>query len=182
MEISEKYRKYLVEIILKDNRYYTVWGTDLGDNDNDKLLVNKKNLLLFYKINTLKTTLFKFKDIFLDKENFENWISEDPFEDPYSTTDLTCLYTFSEKDLRGKKAALEIINSLNLIQDFYIQIKENEKAFNSKLLLDLKDNLYNNHFWKSDNLELPFNAIIIKKIQSALRKIYDDFVKQIEFI
>ena len=182
IEISEKYRKYLIQIKLHDNSYYTVWGTDMNDNENDKMLVKNNKLVLFYKIGTLKKKLFEYKGIFSDENNFENWIGEESFEESYSTTDLTCLCTFSELDLKNNKVASDIIDSLNIILDFYIQIKKNKRVFCSKLLLDFKDNLYNNHCWKNDGLVFPFNDVTIIKIQGILKKIYDDFVKQIEFI
>ncbi|WP_212002732.1 hypothetical protein [Chitinophaga sp. HK235] len=55
---SEKYQKYLLQIILKGRIYYTVSGADLTDHDKDKLLVNnQRQLVLALTISDLSTTI-----------------------------------------------------------------------------------------------------------------------------
>ena len=179
-EISERYRKYLIEIKINDKYFYTVWGTDLNDNENDKLLVKDKKLLLFKNKNSFVEKKDNLKNIFYDDQNFENWLNHESFEEPYSSTNFDTLKDISGKDLRNKETGLEIINTLNLIHDFYIQIQEDQTVFSSNLLLSIKDYLYNQHFWKNDNptKKIPFN---LKQANAILKKIYMEFIQKIEY-
>jgi hypothetical protein len=181
-ELSEKYRKYFIGIIIDGFTYYTVWGTDLNDRENDKLLVENEKLILFREVSTFKMQISNYKNVFLDKENFENWVKEESFHETYNSTNLTSLSIFSDSDLQSKESAFDIINSLNLLQDFYIQINKNDKAFSSELILDFKDNLYNNHFWKNNNFELNENSLEVNVIKIELKKIYNEFLKEIKFV
>ena len=62
--ISEKYRKYLLEIVFEEQKYYTVFGADLSDKEIDKLLVNADGSILLFSVPTdllsliLKSTSF----------------------------------------------------------------------------------------------------------------------------
>jgi len=184
-EISETYRKYFIVIKLKNGSFYTVWGTDLSDEDNDKLLVKNKKLLLFKTTETFIVQISNYRDAFFDRQNFENWISEESFQETYNLINIGSLMKFSESDLSNKETALEIIDALNLIQDLFIQVHEEEAVFSSELILKFKDILYNNHFWKSDNYDSNKIDIIdpeFNKIRILLKKIYNLFIKRIQFI
>ena len=55
---SEQYRKYLLAVKFAGRTYYTVFGSDLSDNEFDKLLVNEENkLLLFLTTDDLLETI-----------------------------------------------------------------------------------------------------------------------------
>lgn len=80
--------------------------------------------------------------------------------------------------LTNKDLAFDLIDSLNLIHDFYIQIGKKEKLLASKLILNLRDNLYNNHFWKNDGFELTgVKEGDLEKTKIALTKIYNEFIR-----
>ena len=80
-EFSELYRKYTIELIINNRSFYTVWGTDMNDNENDKLIVIEKMLVLFPNLRYIKAQINRYDNIFFDKENFENWTLNEPFEE-----------------------------------------------------------------------------------------------------
>lgn len=63
--ISEKYRKYLLEIIFEGQKYYTVFGADFTENETDKLLVDVNGkMLLFSSPDDLLSSILKSTSFF----------------------------------------------------------------------------------------------------------------------
>jgi hypothetical protein len=121
-EKSEAYRKYVIGLHLGEGELYTVWGTDMLAGEEDKLLVENGRLIVFQSLNSLEKYLKNGNNPFLDKQNFEKWIIEENLNQVYNTNDLRLLNNFVVTSLENKGAALSILNSLNLIEDFFIWI------------------------------------------------------------
>src|SRR5688572_64210 len=45
---SEKYKKYLLQVVYNDETYYTVSGADMSDNDNVRLLTDADGKICLY--------------------------------------------------------------------------------------------------------------------------------------
>jgi hypothetical protein len=65
---SEKHRKYLIAITFNGEKYFTVWGTDMKDNEVDKLLVNSGKLIVFRKKSAIKIAAARVKNVFKDEQ------------------------------------------------------------------------------------------------------------------
>ena len=121
---------------------------------------------------------------FLDRENFTNWLEEENLNNVYNTNNLKILTDFNFNVLKDKTASLEVLNTLNLIQDFYIQIKMkgiDEIFYNDGIVL-LKDFIYDNHFWKKRKKNRFYKKLESKNIVQQLKDLYDDFFSRIDIM
>lgn len=154
-EISEKYRKYLIELDFKDQKLYTVWGTDMTDaSESDKLLVFDNKLLCFRRPTQIKQIapnyIFNYNRFQLfDSSNFANWLNREELEKPYTTFKIFLLREYNPELLLDKENATNLLDTLNLLYDFFEQI-QNKKALQilrSKEITDVKEFLNNNYVW-----------------------------------
>jgi len=177
---SEKYRKYLIELQFNEVNVYTVWGTDMGDEEEDKLLVKNEKLLCFKQLNDVKRNLSPIEHPFLDVENFEKWAVEEEFDQCYNTNDLRLLSDFNLDLLNDKSSALEILACINLIQDFSIQTKDRLLLpfFDDPVMVGLKDFIYNDHFWKKREGTVV-EPITDEATGHLIKRLYDVFYTQI---
>lgn len=181
---SEKYRKYVIELQLQEVTVYTVWGTDMQDDEVDKLLVENSSLISFRSLDTMRLQIENMEHPYLDKQNFTNWIHEEDLSNVYNVNNVRILSDFNFNFLKNKSTSLEILNTLNLIQDFYIQINaENlDEIFDNQDVIDLKDFIYNNFFWKKRKENRVYKKMKNRNIIHLLKKIYEDFTGKIEII
>lgn len=184
-EISESYRKYLTGIKLNDHCYYSVWGLDIDSDEQDKFLVKDNKIVLFESIENLKNKLNGLKEFFFDKVNFEKWLNEELFDQAYSTMDIENLLKISYTNMLDKEFSLTIINSLNILQDFFLQINE-QKALNlyeSDEIIELKDYIYNNFFWKKgDNGNNVLRNDSFAILKNVIVEIYLNFSSRVLII
>ena len=185
-EKSEQYRKYLVLLQFKEYSLYTVWGTNLEHDDQDMFLINQSKIVAFFNLEQIRYEMTKFTDSFFDKRNFENWLKEEHFESAYSTIVAKSLLKFEPDSLDDGDLLLEILNTLNIFQDFFIQINDTKtlKIFTDKNVVELKDYIYQNCFWKKDKVDnnnLP-RHINYKRLKGLLFTLYNSFSANILLI
>jgi hypothetical protein len=177
---SEKYRKYLIELQFSEVNVYTVWGTDMLDQEEDKLLIKGEKLLCFKHLNEIKQKLSNIEHPFLDIENFEKWAVEEEFDRCYNTNDLRLLSDFNLDLLNDNSSALEILACIHLIQDFSIQTKDRLLLpfFDDPVMVDLKDFIYNHHFWKKEEGKVVQPTSVDATVTDLMRKLYGIFYDQ----
>jgi hypothetical protein len=175
-EISEIYRKFLISITLDNLKFYAIWGTDLSDNDNDKLLLNDKNLIITFKnIKNLDLAFSNNLYQYFDIKNLFKWFNEFKENDSYIDYDLDNIKNSVKTIffLENKEICISILNFIHLFQDYAIQI--NNKILikrvedeNIKFFIDF---VYDNYFWNNKNFI---------KIDDNFNKI--KFIRQISFL
>ncbi|SDF49626.1 hypothetical protein [Chitinophaga filiformis] len=118
--VSEEYRKYLIEVIYEGHHYFTVWGTDLVDNDIDKWLVNETgHMMLFTNLPSLQTTL-NTSSCFFDNENIRKWINHSDWQnkpDSLSNFDLLLQDDFNYRH----PSLIDLYYLIGVLEDFAIQ-------------------------------------------------------------
>ena len=181
---SEAYRKYVIGLHLEEGELYTVWGTDMLAGEQDKLLVENGRLIVFQSLSSLEMYLKNGNNPFLDKQNFEKWIIEENLNRVYNTNDLRLLNNFIVTSLENKGAAVSILNSLNLIEDFFIQINEKDiyEYYENYCIVELKDFIYNNYFWKHRWRKSSYNKFDNGLLEKILKNIYCSFRSKMEAI
>ena len=183
MKISETYRKYIVEINLCNFNGFVVWGADLEDvNENDVFLVSNDKIIFFNDLKTMKDNILKYSNHYFDKHNFSEWVSTENFSEPYSKIDLSLLKLFDASILIKETTALDLLDGINITQDFFNQIKDNDtvKLFESTPVADLKDYLYNKYFWENTE-EQKFKADM-DDLKVRLEKIYTLFTDHLAYV
>lgn len=177
---SEKYRKYLIALQFNEVNVYTVWGTDMLDEEEDKLLVKGDKLLCFKQLNEVKQKLSNIEHPFLDVANFEKWAVEEELDQCYNINELKLLSDFNLELLNDKFSALEVLNCLNLIQDFSIQTKDRLllSFFDDPVMVGLKDFIYNDHFWKKEE-GMVMEPVTDEATGHLIKRLYDVFYTQI---
>ena len=141
--LSDKYNKYLLEVILDGHSYYTVMGADRSDEFASKVLANTAGeWLLFPTPSDLYKAILE-EGPFFDQELTAAWAREvGDHSEPHAIINLDLLI---EKDLDANSRELfyGILISLGLIEDFAIQI-ENEALLDildTAIILDLREYL-----------------------------------------
>jgi len=180
---SEKYRKYLIELQFNDLCVFTVWGTDMEDGE-DKLLVNDEKVIVLKNAINIKSILKKIENPYLDKENFRRWVDEENLDDIYNVNDMKLLAEFDFGFLKEKSTSLTLLNDLNLIQDYAIQVDHSRllPIFDQSTMMNLKDFIYDNHFWKGgsqDSLALKNEEM---EIVALFNELYTEFHNSIRFV
>jgi hypothetical protein len=140
---SEQYKKYLLEVIYKGASWYTVWGTDLTDEDTDYLLTDTQGKLLLFSncADVFRTILHT--DHFPDIKTLHAWARESHLvENPYTILDLDVL------SMRGIAASqidlLETVYAtIGMVGDYAVQV--NNRALTDLLHSDVI-RLYNDLF------------------------------------
>ncbi|WEK20484.1 MAG: hypothetical protein P0Y49_04950 [Candidatus Pedobacter colombiensis] len=182
--VSEKYRKYLIELQFESLNVYTVWGTDMKDDEIDKLLVKKDKLIAYKNIDVVTKSLKEVRHPFLDSENFNNWVIEEGFRKVYNVNDFRLLSNFSLHMLIDRSIYLEILNCINLVQDFFTQIEDGalDSFFETRSIIDLKDFIYNNYFWKKEDTSIKFEDLNGPVVVRQVKELYNVFFKHIQIM
>jgi len=118
VDISERYRKYLIRINYLDRKYYSIWGTDIKDNYTDKVIVEKGLFLLFKDITLLKNYLLANRALLFDSQNTVEWLFAISDIEEYNHY----LFPTNGEVISSK----DCLNLLNLIQDYAEQANDNE--------------------------------------------------------
>lgn len=182
--LSEKYRKYLIELRFGYRRFYTVWGADMADGESDKMLVNDKKLILFDSLQDIGVKLEEVSSPYMDEENFRKWSRSENLQEIYNINLLYLLPNLRFEILASQEHALEILNCINLIQDFSIQVDHPvlESFFDDPLLRSLKGFIYDNYFWEPEEDTPGLESLDFDGCATLLNRLYDAFVQDTEII
>ncbi|PSL45743.1 hypothetical protein CLV51_104450 [Chitinophaga niastensis] len=147
--ISEKYRKYLLEVIFEEQKYYTVFGADFSDNEIDKLLVGiDKNILLFSTPEDLLAVIQK-STCHFDNKVLGEWAKESfGIKSPYAIINFDVL-SLSSIDLKDSQLFKTIYDTLGIVEDYSNQVS-NEGLLNllgKDVLSQFKDELSDYFIW-----------------------------------
>ncbi|KIO77240.1 hypothetical protein TH53_10340 [Pedobacter lusitanus] len=181
---SEEYRKYVIGLQFKETDLYTVWGTDMVDGENDKFLVNETKLMVFESLDLLESFLKTLDHPFKDKRNFKRWVNEESLKRVYNFNNMSLLADFNLNLLNDKKSSLDILHSINLIRDFFIQINDSQIdiACENPSIINLKDFIYDNYFREKKNEGITIDELNFVNVSISLREMYDRFCNKLEVL
>lgn len=132
---SEQYRKYLIEVIYRGASWYTVWGTDLTDEDTDYLLTDiQGKLLLFSNRADVFHTILN-ADHFPDIKMLHAWARESHrIENPYTVINLDVL---SMRDIQATQIDLleAVYITIGIVGDYAVPV--NNQALTDLLWSDI---------------------------------------------
>lgn len=179
---SEAYRKYLIKIDLLDVLGYAIWGTDMEDEERDKLLVKDNKLLLFPSTNGLKSHLENIAHPYNDALNFSRWVEEEDLSDTYTEYDFSVVANYHHSILSDKEKSLEVLSCIHLMEDFCLQIETSivRTLFENDDLVNLKEYIYDHFFWTPD----PDDKTILpdEKVSYILKDIFSVFLEHVEMM
>ncbi|RBL92282.1 hypothetical protein [Chitinophaga flava] len=160
---SEKYQKYLLQIIFKGHTYYTVSGADLTDNDTDKLLVDhQQQLVLALTISDLITTI-EYEEYF-DSHRLRKWAKVlSDTSSHYATFNLDDLF-IDKLDEDNDEHLFSLYALLGLIRDYALQADDEYlmQLLDNPAIIDLLDELADYFWWKGQrSLQIKGNKELI---------------------
>lgn len=192
--LSEKYRRYVVELRYQQQRWYILWGPDLTTRrEPDGLLVNRQGQILIFKEIAIVIRYIR-QGNFLpyDAINFKRWAQHYEGAGAYSGSDLDRIDALAtspiQLDQLTKEEAIEIINFINLFGDYAYQ---RETQDTSLLVLHREhevrtffDYVYDNYVWDLPehigyhNLnELDYLRFNEEKFREQVRQMLESFMK-----
>lgn len=177
--ISEKHKRYIIEVSYNNKEYYTLWGADLTTfNEEDKVLINEKNqFLLFSSIKGLLDYLKTSKNLF-DERSTINWLKEiiDPVE-PHSFINIDVL-NLKEFDTGNKDTFTAIIDAKNFVSDFGFQTsnKQIEDILLSKDAQDFYDAYMDNYIWEGPIK--PIDKGLVQRVIPLYNKLFNEVSKK----
>lgn len=174
---SEKYRKYLLEVLFEEQMYYTVWGSDLSNNDTDKLLIDADNNILAFQTPAALLTAILKANSFFDNEMLSKWAKEAfGIEKPYATINFDGL-SIKNIDLSNVDLFRQVNDTLGVVTDYAIQVNEESllKLLESDALKQFKDDLSDYYIWsESETLKTSVDAddliLSLNSIYTVLKK------------
>lgn len=170
-ELSEKYRKYLIQINYKKLSYYSVFGADLTKEEIDRLLIDKKGrLVLAYSMPNLVQFVKSCDWHSFDEENFHKWLLHINSGSIYTSFNLDSLIFYGE---RNKKELSDLYNLLGLLDDYSFQTDDNSlSSLLSRIeIQEFKDKMADATLW-GINEKVYFNPTlnkVFKDIYESLR-------------
>jgi hypothetical protein len=123
---------------------YAIWGTDMEDEEQDKLLVKDNKLLLFPSTNGLKSHLVNISHSYNEALNFSRWVEDEDLSDAYTEYDFSVVANYHHSILSDKEKSLEVLSYIHLMEDFFLQIE-------SSVVLTL--------FKNDDEIEIFYNSM-----------------------
>ncbi|MBC6369159.1 hypothetical protein [Algoriphagus sp. AK58] len=193
MLVSDKYRKYLICFKLSEGDFFSVWGSDLTDNENDKLVVSENSLIVCSKeLKALKNYLLLNVDSFFDSNNLRKWLLENGVDESCVSYNLKCIDLLIQREsnldeIYDKNNLVKIVDFLNIALDYSIQT--NNLILTNLLerpdLMVFKDYVYSNFLWKSELGDITlFNQVIFdhKNFYSNLRDVLSILMNSMFFI
>lgn len=171
-EISEMYGKFLLEIVLAELKYYTVFGADISDNDIDKLLVDADgNLLLFSTPMALLSSIPE-NTSFFDNVTLQEWAKEiNGIKEPYAVIYLDDL-SRDIFDLNDLELFKFIYHTLGIVEDYSKQMNDEGllALFEKDVLKQFVEDLANYFTW-SENKEFKI-SVDVDVLSLHLKEIY----------
>ncbi|GEM_PF-1461701 len=185
-EISERYRKYIIQLKLPAKRsMYLLWGTDTGNEDSDYLMLDPANRLLgFSTIKALLHYVKTTKHALTDEPATKEWVSAYKANRAYVSYDIELLIGLMEvSDKRPenytKAAAVELTDFCHLFSDYAYQLNQQEwvRLYQDKDLHVFIDWVHARYLWKPDAAYLAaltdqLKHIDFEKIKTKVRKMY----------
>ena len=192
--ISEKYRKYVLGLTIKDQFFYVLHGSDTTTfNGDDKFLVNSNGMILLFQtipllINYIRICQFNT----FDSSNTLEWADEYKGKIPYSTIDFDRTFQIVNSPISlhaiSQSDTIHVVDFINTFGDYAYQREKDDPTL---LLLHRKEEVrtffdfaYDNYVW--DNSEhagyrslneiafLQFDELKFRKtIQKMLEKLTD---------
>lgn len=153
-KVSEKYKKYLIEIKLNGKKKLFVGGMDTSKNDDDFLLLDQNlKILVFDSFDQIEKFIKGQKNL-LDEDSFHHWIQEFKSREPYITYDLSNIIRIVKEsgdinDLK-KDELSKIVDLINIIGDYAYQIdfKDLVLLYENKYIDRLKTFFMDMYMWK----------------------------------
>ncbi|WP_160716325.1 hypothetical protein [Chitinophaga solisilvae] len=175
--ISERYRKYLLQIVFEEQMYYTVSGADFSDQETDKLLVDADgNILLFSLPADLLSVILKGTSFF-DNGILQEWAREiNGIEESYAVINLDLLgqNNFYLNDVDLLKS---IYDTLGIVEDYANQINDERllALLEKDILLQFKDDLASYFIWSENKAFKTFVHVdalllLLKEIHTKLKE------------
>ncbi|SEW51583.1 hypothetical protein [Chitinophaga arvensicola] len=179
--ISEKYRKYLLEIIFAEQKYYTVFGADLSDKETDKLLVDVDgNILLFSMPADLLSLILK-SSSFFDNSVLQEWAGEiNGIKEPYTVISFDVL-TKNIFDLSDVELFKSIYDTLGIVKDYSVQIGDERlrTLLDDDILLQFKGDLAGYFTWsESTSFKISVNVDVLF---FSLKEVYKRLKEKLSF-
>jgi hypothetical protein len=166
--ISEKYRKYTIEVFLGNKYFYLLWGTNLENEDVDYLLVNEsKSILAFLSIPDL-VTYVNHANLLIDPLSTKKWANNYKGDRAYCTYDLLRIKKTLEKGYSlqeiEKEEAMSMVDFFNLFSDYAYQT-ENKFVIDQLEKKDTRlfcDYVYESFFWIKTGKEEEIKGMVEK--------------------
>jgi len=170
-ELSEKYRKYLIQVNYKKLSYYSVFGADLTKEEIDRLLIDKKGrFVLAYTIPNLVQFIKSCDWHSFDEENFSKWLLHINSGSIYTSFDLDSLIFHRE---RNNKELNDLYNLLGLLDDYSFQTEDNSLShlLSQTEIQEFKDEMADATLWS-----------ISKKVylNPTLNKVFKDIYESLQ--
>jgi hypothetical protein len=172
-EISEKYGKFLLEIVLAEQKYYTVFGADISDSDIDKLLVDADGSLLLFSTPIALLSLIPENTSFFDNNTLQEWAKEiNGNKEPYAVIYLDDL-SRDIFDLNDLELFKSIYHTLGIVEDYSKQMNDEGllALFEKDILQQFMEDLANYFTW-SENRTLKI-SVDVDVLSLHLKEIYE---------
>ncbi len=153
-DISEKYRKYIVKLVLSSGRQvYILWGTNLENEDVDYILVNKSDKILAFSSIAGLINYVSHANVLIDRDTTRQWAENYIANQLYNVCDLykikNVLNELSFMKEIGRDDAIDMVACLELITDYAHQINSSF-VFDQLEKKDMKifhDYVYEGFLW-----------------------------------
>lgn len=175
--ISEKYRKYLLQVVYAEQKYYTVFGADLSDKETDKLLVDADGSILLFSMPADLLSLILKSTSFFDNEVLQKWAEEiNGIKEPYAIINIDVLSKdiFHLNDIELFKS---IYDTLGIIEDYSNQISDGRllAILERDILLQFKDDLADYFTWSKSkafkiSVNIDFLSLSLKDVHKRLKE------------
>ena len=149
---SEKYKKYLLQVVYNEETYYTVSGVDMSDNDTDRLLTDKDGKICLYAdLPSLRKGIEE-GVITFDTPNLQAWGKEiNETDTAYTGFDFSSLKAeLLEAD--DDPLLYEIYGALGIVKDYALQenVAELLSLLNSDIVEEYMEICADLFLWSSD--------------------------------
>ncbi len=180
-EISEKYKKYIIELNLNGEKKLLISGMDISNEDKDFLLLDKNGKVLLFN------DFFQIKEYILNEElldnyNFQRWIKELKNKSPYVCYNvdniLDAIRTAKELKDVNKNIQGQAVDFINIIGDYAYQINKEDliKLYENKLVDQFKELFMSNFIWKIEiSDKTAFNTLTWESFRVVFEKLYNLF-------
>ncbi len=186
-DISEKYEKWVVRIILKEKYYYILWGNDTTtfNHDANVLVDENKRMLLFSNIKSLVDYIKKSDTVF-DKKSSLSWVKKLKYPIRSSATFNIDLLKNKRLSISTRESFNALISALD-IPDDYAHCTNDKKILRTVLapqLRNLFDYYCNMYLWTPDKKLIAANSkkLNSKQVTFLLNKVYEQFLEKIAIV
>jgi hypothetical protein len=170
-DVSEKFRKYLLEITYDNQDYYTISGADLEDEEKDKLLISSnKKLVLFSDVARLLKAV-KNDEYYFDRNNIQKWVKEFSSSDgPYAAVDFDIIGK-PHVDFNDLDVLKSILDTLGILTDFAIQVDDKLliNVLYQSIIVEFKESVMDIIIWKvKESLPVTFDRSLFLGVLNDL--------------